>query len=63
MKTYEEAVYAVAEEYAHVAHDSMFPRVNIDKCKMIAFIFGVDLEDVVNEVNETFFQNREVFWK
>lgn len=63
MKTYEEAVFAVAKEYAHEAHDSMMARVNMDKCDMIAFIFGLDANDVAEEVMGTFVENRAEFWK
>lgn len=63
MKTLEEAIYAVAKEYAHEAHDSMFARVNMDKCSMIAFIFGLDANAVAEEVMGTFVENREEFWK
>lgn len=63
MKTYDQAVYQVAKEYAHDAHDNMFPRVNMDKVHMIAFIFGVDVKTVVADVKATFEENREVFWK
>jgi len=63
MKSYEEAVYTVAEQYAHEAHDSMFARVNADKVAMIAFIFDKDSGDVSKDVMGTFVDNREVFWR
>lgn len=57
MKTYEEAVYSVAEEYFHDVMNELMPRVNIDKCQMIAFIFGMDVEVVVEEVKTTAREN------
>ena len=57
MKTYEEAVYRVALEYFGEVMNELMPRVNIDKCQMIAFIFDMDVEKVAEEVKATAREN------
>lgn len=63
MKTYEEAIYNVAEEYFHESMNTMMPRLNVNKARMIAFIFDVRIDDVCNEIVATARENSKEFGK
>lgn len=64
MKSYDEAIYRVAEVYAYEKHDSFRAIPDIGACKIIAFIFdSVNVFDVLADVEKCFEENREKFWK
>lgn len=55
MKTYEEAVYRAAEgKYHDYMSGSLIPRADAGEIRMIAFLFEVDVDNVWEEVHNTF---------
>lgn len=63
MKSYKQAIAAVAKEYTHEVHDSMFPTFPFQKAEMIAFIFDVDVEKVVKQIKTAEIECRNDWWK
>lgn len=62
MKTYDEAVYAVAAQYSHAIHDSLMPVFPYEKAEMIGFIYDVDPDQVCRRIKTVEIENRKEWW-